>query len=64
MIANLVRLAVALRARMGDTIRDLIGLAGAGLVAYGAGEIYRPAGFIVGGLFLLVGAFLTAKARG
>lgn len=30
------------------------GLAGAGLVAYGAGEIYRPALFITGGLFLLL----------
>ena len=37
-----------------DILRDLAGLVGAGLVAFGAGEIYRPAGFIVAGALLLV----------
>ncbi len=43
-------------------VRDLAGLAGAGLCAYGAYEIYPPAGFIVGGWLLLVGAILAARA--
>ena len=42
--------------------RDLGGLVGAGLIAYGAGLIYRPAGFIVAGLLLLASAFLLARA--
>ncbi len=39
------------------TIVDLAGIAGAGLIAYGAWLIYVPAGFIVGGLMLSVGAY-------
>ena len=42
--------------------RDLAGLVGAGLVAYGAWLVYSPAGFIVGGLLLIAGAILTARA--
>jgi hypothetical protein len=42
--------------------RDAAGLAGCGLVSYGAWLIYDPAGFIVGGLVLVVGAFMSAKA--
>ncbi|MDB5458141.1 MAG: hypothetical protein JWP92_3726 [Caulobacter sp.] len=41
--------------------RDLVGFAGVGLVAYGFGQIYRPAGFIVLGGLLLVGVFLSAR---
>lgn len=40
---------------------DAAGLAGAGLITYGAGLVYRPAGFIVGGLFLLAGAWMFAR---
>lgn len=43
-------------------LRDLAGLMGAGLVSYGVGEIYRPAGLIVAGVLLLAAAFLSAKA--
>lgn len=37
-------------------IRDLAGVAGAGAIAYGAWLVYPPAGFIVGGVLLLIGA--------
>lgn len=40
---------------------DTLLLAGAGCVAYGAWLIYPPAGFIVGGLLLLVGGYLGAS---
>jgi hypothetical protein len=43
-------------------VRDVAGLIGAALVAYGAWLIYRPAGFIVAGIFLVVGSYLTARA--
>lgn len=46
-----------------DTLRDAAGLLGVALVAYGAHEIYRPAGFIVAGVLLVVGAFLAARGR-
>lgn len=39
---------------------NLTGLAGGGLVAYGAWLIYQPAGFIIGGVLLLVGAILLS----
>ena len=48
---------------LGEGVRDLSGLAGAALVAYGAWLIYPPAGFIVGGLMLLAGAVFSARAR-
>lgn len=41
-------------------LRDLVGIAGAGLISYGAWLVYVPAGYAVGGLLLLIGAFLAA----
>lgn len=37
---------------------DVAGLAGVGLISYGAWRIYEPAGFIVGGLLVLAGAII------
>ncbi len=44
-------------------VNDVAALSGAGLLSYGAGEIYRPAGFIVMGGLLIIGAFLNARAK-
>ena len=55
-------LAASLGKRGPTLARDLVGLTGAGSVSFGAWMIYPPAGFIVGGLMLMTGAFLTAKA--
>lgn len=41
-------------------VRDLAGLCGVGLVSYGTWMIYPPAGFITGGILLIVGALLIA----
>lgn len=41
-------------------IRDLLGIAGAGLMAYGAYMVFPAAGFIVGGLVLFSLAVLSA----
>jgi len=57
------QLAVAVRATvaaMPGLLRDLAGLGGVWLVAYGAWLIYPPAGFIVGGSLLILGALLLA----
>lgn len=35
-------------------VRDALALLGTGLLAYGAHEVYPPAGFMVGGVVLLV----------
>lgn len=43
-------------------LRDLIALAGAGSVAYGTWLIFEPAGFIVGGLLLIMAAVLAQRA--
>lgn len=40
-------------------IRDLAGLAGAGLIAFGTWQIYQPLGIIVGGVLLLAGAWIS-----
>lgn len=45
-------------------VRDVVGLAGVGLTAFGAYEIYRPAGFIVAGVMLVGGALLSAREPG
>ena len=57
------QLAVAVRATVAAVpglLRDLAGLCGVGAVAYGAWLVYPPAGFIVGGSFLILGALLLA----
>lgn len=43
--------------------RDAAGLIGAALISYGAWCAYAPAGFIVGGAFLLIGSLLAARAE-
>lgn len=44
-------------------VADIAGLAGGGLLSYGAWSIYEPAGFIVGGVLLLALAVAIAGAR-
>jgi hypothetical protein len=59
-------LAAALRiiaAALPDLVRDLAGLGGVALIAYGAWLIYPPAGYIVGGVLLVIGALLRAMAQ-
>jgi hypothetical protein len=45
-------------------LRDLAGLAGVALIAFGAWQIYPPAGFIVAGVLLVVGAIILGMQRG
>jgi hypothetical protein len=47
--------------RLSDLALDGAAIGGAGLITIGAHMIYQPAAFIVGGLFLLGGAWLTAR---
>ena len=57
------QLAAAVRTIAGvvpGLVRDLAGLCGVGLVSYGAWMIYPPAGFITGGLLLIIGALMVA----
>lgn len=59
-----VHIGVALRALgqpLGALIEVLLLLSGAGLIAYGAWEAYRPAGPIVGGILLIAGVILRAR---
>lgn len=41
---------------------EVFALAGAGVISYGAWLVYQPAGFIVGGAFLLVIGIGSAKS--
>ena len=43
---------------------DVAGLAGGGLIVYGAWLVYRPAGYLVAGLLLMAGAILGARRLG
>lgn len=40
---------------------DVLMLAGAAGLSYGAWMIYEPAGFLVGGTLVLIGGILTAR---
>lgn len=51
----------ALASRAHGLVPDALLVGGAAAVSFGAGLIYVPAGWIVGGLFALVGGVLTAK---
>lgn len=42
-------------------IPDALMTGGAGAVAYGASLVYQPAGFVVGGVFLLAAGWLLAR---
>lgn len=41
--------------------RDAVGIGGGTLVTYGSWLIYPPAGFLVAGVLLLVGAWILAS---
>jgi len=51
----------ALAALAAGWVPDAVMLAGAGAISYGAGLIYVPAGWIVGGVFLLTVGWMAAK---
>lgn len=42
-------------------VPDALMASGGGAVAYGASLVYLPAGYVVGGLFLLAAGWLTAR---
>lgn len=46
---------------LGEILTDLATLGGVISITFGAWQIYQPAGFIVGGTFLLTGAWFAAR---
>lgn len=46
---------------MKQSIFDAVGIFGIGFIAYGSWLIYKPAGFIVGGLLLVGVAFIASR---
>ena len=42
-------------------IPDALLIAGAGLISFGAWLVYQPAGFMVGGLMVLVAGVITSR---
>jgi hypothetical protein len=51
----------ALAARAGGLVPDALLIGGAGAVSFGAGMVYLPAGWIVGGAFLLAVGWMAAR---
>lgn len=51
----------AARAVAAGWLPDVLMVAGAGAVSTGAGLIYPPAGWVVGGVFALVAGYMTAR---
>lgn len=58
------RMRQVLRPPAADQLFDAGGLAGVGLISFGAWQIYDPAGAIVLGTFLLAAAWLNGRAKG
>lgn len=44
-----------------DIATDAVALAGAALISYGAGQVYPPSAWIVGGMLLIAGALLSSR---
>jgi hypothetical protein len=44
-------------------IPDLLLITGAGLLSYGAWLVFQPAGFIVGGVLVIVQGVMQARAE-
>lgn len=63
MASSFWRSAAAIRKLLPIVARDAAGLAGAGLIAYGAWLVYAPMGYIVGGTLLLMGALGASRSR-
>jgi len=53
-----------LAVKLGGWTPDALMVCGGVGVAFGAGLIYPPAGYIVGGLMLMGAGYLTAKGAG
>lgn len=47
--------------RLPELVTDAAGLAGPALIIAGVAQIYTPAAWIAAGVFLLAGAWLTAR---
>lgn len=54
----------ALGPPMGALLETLILLSGAGLIAFGVWEAWKPGGPIVGGVLLIAGTLLRARGNG
>lgn len=64
MIAKHISAAIrAMGPGLGALTEGALLLAGAGLIAYGAFEVYRPAGSIIGGILLIAGVILRARGK-
>ena len=48
---------------LGGWTPDALMIGGGAALAFGAGQVYAPAGWIVAGLLLILAGFLAAKAR-
>jgi hypothetical protein len=48
-------------AELASWVPDALLVAGGVAVSYGASLVYEPAGYVVGGLFLLAAGWLTAR---
>lgn len=53
-----------MRAWTSHNAAELLATGGAAAVTTGTGQMHGPAGWIVGGLFLLAGGVAVAKSRG
>ena len=51
----------AARAVAAGWLPDVLMVAGAGAVSAGAGMVYVPAGWMVGGVFALVAGYMSAR---
>ncbi len=59
----MTRAFAAVAALLPTLLRDAAGIAGAALIAYGAWQVFRPAGFITAGALMLAGVLRLARSE-
>lgn len=52
-----------MKAARGQWVFDLLGLAGAAALVYGAGQAWRPAAWLIGGAFAIILALALGARR-
>ena len=52
-----------MKVKFAELAIDLVGVAGAAAITFGAWSVYRPAGWIVGGALALVAAVLLGRSE-
>ena len=58
-----MRFIAAISRKIPDLLRDIAGIIAVAMISYGAWLVYEPAGYIVGGLLMLIGVIMNSFGK-